>query len=110
FGYQSYLVDFNGSNPSNQYHYPIALEGNNTQENTYTHRGTQSETNIAFGANYSNTFYIGASIGFASFNYKGKQLFQEFGYTKTVGDIFPTNPESEFLDESSDAYQILNAE
>ena len=110
FGYDSYLVDFNGTDPDNTYHYPIAFEGDNGQENVLTHRGTQSETNIAFGANYSNKLYIGASIGFASFNYKGRQLFQEFGYTKTVGDIFPENPESEYLDENSDAYQILNAE
>lgn len=110
FGYDSYLVDFNGANPNSTYHYPIALEGNNTQENTFAHSGTQSETNIAFGANYSNTLYIGASIGFASFNYKGRQLFREFGYTKNVGDIFPVNPDSEYLDETSDAYQILNAE
>jgi len=110
FGYESYLVDFNGMNPDNQYHYPIALEGNNSQQNTFTHTGTQSETNISFGTNYSNKFYIGASIGFASFNYNGKQLFKEFGYTKNVGEIFPDNPESEFVDETSDAYQILNAE
>src|SRR5690606_6129433 len=58
FGYQSYLVDFNGSNPDIQYHYPIALEGTNSHEITYTHSGTQSDTNIAFGANHSNEFYI----------------------------------------------------
>lgn len=110
FGYQGFIVDFNGMDPDNTYHYPIAAEGNNAQENTFTHSGTQSETNIAFGANYSNKFYIGASVGFSSFNYRGKQLFKEFGYTKNVGDIFPENPESEFVDESSDAYQILNAE
>lgn len=110
FGYDSYLVDFNGMDPDNTYHYPIAVEGGNSQQNAFTNTGSQSETNISFGANYSNKFYVGASIGFAAFNYNSKQLFKEFGYTKNVGEIFPDNPDSEFLDETSDAYDILNAE
>ncbi|SFC70556.1 hypothetical protein SAMN05421747_12040 [Parapedobacter composti] len=110
FGYASYLVDFNGMNPNDTYHYPIALEGNNFQENIYTQTGTQSETNFSFGANYSNRFYIGASVGFAAFNYTSRQLFKELGYTKTVSDIHPDNPNSEFLDPASDANMILDAE
>lgn len=110
FGYDSYLVDFNGSNPNNTYHYPAVLERDNAQRNVLTDKGVQSTTNLAFGANYSNKLYIGASLGFTSFNYSSDQLFGEEGYTKSYDDIYRENPNSDFVDPNNEAYDILEAE
>lgn len=109
-GWDAYLIDYNGSNPNNTYHYPAVLESDNAQKNILTDKGTQSTTNFAFGANYSNKLYIGASLGFTSFNYSTHQLFGEDGYTKSYDDIYRENPNSDFLDSSQDAYQFLEAE
>lgn len=110
FGWESFLLDYNESNPSNVYHYPAVLEGNNAQKNVLNDRGHQSTTNLAFGSNYSNKLFLGFSLGLTSFNYSTKQLFGEDGYTKSYDDIYRENPNSEFLDSSSDAYQLLEAE
>lgn len=110
FGWESFLIDYNKSNPNNTYHYPAVLEANNSQLNTFTDRGQQSTTNISFGSNYSNKLYLGLSLGLSSYRYNTKQLFRESGYTKSYYDIISENPDSEFVDENSDAYQFLEAE
>lgn len=108
-GWESYLVDYNESNPNNTYHYPAVLESGNAQKNILTDKGHQSTTNLAFGANYSNKLYVGASVGFTSFDYRSKQLFVEEGYMKSYDDIYRENPQSDFVDSGHDAYQLLEA-
>lgn len=110
FGWDSYLLDFNESNPLNTYHYPAVLESNNAQKNILNDKGQQSSTNLSFGSNYSNKLYVGMSLGLTSFRYSAKQLFGEDGYTKSYDDIYRENPNSEFLDSSQDAFQFLEAE
>jgi len=46
--------------------------------NTYS--GYQSETNLSFGANYSNQFYLGASVGLATIDYRSNTHFYEDGF------------------------------
>jgi len=54
--------------------------------------GYQSETNLSFGANYSNKFYLGAGIGLATINYDSYTGFYEDGrmvdqaYLETLPD------------------------
>lgn len=110
FGWESFLLDYNESNPENIYHYPAVLESNNAQKNILNDRGHQSSTNLAFGSNYSNKLFLGFSLGFTSFNYSTKQFFGEDGYTKSYDDIYRENPNSEFLDSNGDAFQLLEAE
>lgn len=109
-GWESFMVDYNGSNPQNTYHYPAVLEQDNAQKNVLTDKGIQSTTNFAFGANYSNKLYLGASVGFTHYNFTTQQMFAEDGYTKSYDDIYRENPNSDFLDSSQDAFQLLEAE
>src|SRR5690606_27925002 len=67
WGTDSYLLDYNDTD---NYYFPSTSELPNTQGNLDARTGSQHQTNIAFGANYSNKFYIGASIGVAGFNYR----------------------------------------
>lgn len=110
FGWESYMLDHNESNPQNSYYYPAVLEDNNAQKNILNDRGYQSSTNLAFGSNYSNKLFLGFSMGFNSFNFSSKRLFAEDGYTKSYDDIYRENPNSEFLDSNEDAFQFLEAE
>ena len=109
-GWDSYLIDFNETNPNNVYHYPSVLERNNSQRNSVKNQGFQSETNISFGANNSNIFYVGASIGLSTFSYKSNQSFKELGVFKSYDDFYRENPSSTFLDPSEDGYELLESE
>jgi hypothetical protein len=108
-GWDSYLLDFNENNPNNVYHYPAVLERNNSQKNEVVQKGFQSETNLSFGANYSNYLYLGASIGFSSFQYKTNQLFKELGVYKSYDDIYRENPTSSLLDPTEEGYALLES-
>lgn len=110
FGWESYLIDFNESNPENTYHYPVVLEGDNAQMNILTDRGWQSSVNLSFGANYSNKLYLGFSLGMPSFRYSGKQTLTESGFFKSYSDIYQENPNSEFLDNTQEAYDLLESD
>lgn len=110
FGWDSYLIDFADSQPNNTYYYPSVLEGNNRQQNKLVERGDHSVTNISLGSNISNKFYLGVSLGFTSFRYDYSQKFDEFGMTKSYDDIYRENPNSDFVNPNSDAYQLLEAD
>src|SRR5690606_3757401 len=64
----------------------------------------------SLGANYSNKLYLGMSIGLPSFRYTGTQTFTESGYMKSYYDIYAENPNSDFLDATSDAHEFLEAD
>src|SRR5690606_32709956 len=80
----------------------------NVQTAYYREEGHQSETNLSFGANYSNKFYIGASIGFARVNYRMNRLFMEDGSVENYGYIFSMNPDSRFVNPATEDYDIYN--
>lgn len=54
------------------------------QTETITTQGRHSVWNLAYGGNFSDKFYIGASIGFTSVDYQVKREYQE---TRAGGDI-----------------------
>lgn len=108
WGYNSYLLDFH---EGEERYFPAASESfSNTQGNLDKRTGNQSQTNIAFGANYSNKFYIGASIGIASFNYRKERRFDEIGFMKDEDVFRIENPNSHFLDPEYEAYDFVNVD
>lgn len=76
-GYDQHLVELDA--PSQSY-FPIT-DINNNQQNTDFRTGSQSEVNFSLGANYSNQFYIGGSIGLSSINFNADREFIESGQT-----------------------------
>ncbi len=80
----------------------------NAQTAYYREQGSQSETNLSFGTNYANKFYIGASIGFARVNYKMNRLFMEDGTIQNYGYIYAMNPNSRFVNPATADYDIYN--
>ncbi len=70
----------------------------NLQQVYNSYSGNQSETNISFGANHSNKFYLGGSIGFSSIFYRSNTAFYEDGFIQDEAHIrsqFPGIPKTE---------------
>src|SRR5690606_35885775 len=65
FGWSAGMIDEH----ANGYDIPMTML-DNRQEVYNTEQGTQSETNLSFGANYGNFLYFGASVGFARINHR----------------------------------------
>ncbi|SEM13196.1 Outer membrane protein transport protein (OMPP1/FadL/TodX) [bacterium A37T11] len=108
-GYEMGLIDYNKTG-TNNYHFPTSGPYVNNQETQLRKKGTQSETNLSFGGNYSNVFYIGASIGFSAFNYDMDRDFWENGGMADAAQIQKESPESEFLDPSSYLNNLLGSD
>jgi hypothetical protein len=77
--YDNYLIGYDNSNGQ----YFPETDVNNVQTKNDLRTGSQGEFNFAFGANYSNQFYIGASIGIASINYTSNSNYKEKGFNVT---------------------------
>lgn len=67
------------------------------QINSIREKGSKSESVLSFGANYSNKFYLGASLGFTSFHYETSNLFTEYGRTLTKTQLQQKSANSAFL-------------
>jgi len=94
WGVNSWLLEVDPDN----YYYTSASESlTNYQKNTDIRSGSQYQTNFAFGANYNNQLYVGASIGIAGFSYRSERRFDEFGDTKSASEFLAINPNSNFL-------------
>jgi long-subunit fatty acid transport protein len=61
---------------------------NNVQTKNDLRFGRQSEVNFSFGANYSNQFYVGASIGIANVNYNTNDIYKEKGFNVTENNDY----------------------
>jgi len=57
---------------------------NNEQGVMNSFSGSQSETNLSFGANYSNKWYLGASVGIATISYRSNTHFYEDGFIESA--------------------------
>lgn len=102
---------------ANDGYFPLAVEFDDKhQVNDVLTKGNHNNTSLAFGANYNNTFYIGATLGFTFFRYERSKIFEENGWTKTPAEVLEDNPNSayanpanpelyRFLDQS---YQLLD--
>lgn len=78
-----YAIDFDTT--TNRY---VALSnGNNLQKQTDKIEGYKNEWTFAFGANYSNTLYLGASLGLGSIRYNRTSQFTESGINDPVYNL-----------------------
>jgi len=77
--YDNYVIGYDNADRA----YFPETDVNNTQNKNDIRGGSQSEVNFAFGANYSNQFYIGASLGITSLKYTSDALYKETGYNVT---------------------------
>lgn len=103
FGWESGMIDedFEG------YYIPMTTL-DNVQTVFRKERGFQSETNISFGANHSNRFYIGGSVGFTRVNNEVNNLFMEDGSFEDFGYINSQNPDSRFVNSAHEDFEIFN--
>lgn len=81
WAYGHKLIDLYNNNGNEAYASNVIIDNNSTamQRNVITRTGGQSEFNLALGANYSNKFYIGGSLGIATIRYNSSQVFTESG-------------------------------
>lgn len=106
FGWSAGMIDEH----ANGYDIPMTML-DNRQEVYNTEQGTQSETNLSFGANYGNFLYFGASVGFARINHRFEHVFFEDGIMEDYSYIFSQNPSSRFTDQSDPVfYDLLDSE
>ena len=85
--YNNYLIGYDNNIINNRYYFP-ETDVNNVQAQNDIRSGSQSEFNFTFGANYSNQFYIGASIGLASINYNSNAEYTEKGFNVTENNDY----------------------
>lgn len=85
--YDAYLIDPHPGNP-NQYIRVFDTgrksDLNLLQTNSITTRGSSYDLNFSFGANYSNKFYVGGTVGIPIINF---HLNREFSEENTNDDI-----------------------
>jgi hypothetical protein len=82
-GYNNYLIEDLYDENNNITGYGTVLDFNRvTQEEISERKGSQSQWNLSYGANFNDKFFAGATIGIASIRYKLSQVFIEdnFGY------------------------------
>ena len=110
FGWDAGLIDERpiDGDLDGDYEYVPMTALDNVQTVTNRETGFQSETNISFGANYSNVLYIGASVAFTHVNNDVNYLYMEDGAIETFGYINSMNPRSRFVDSGSDGYDVYN--
>ncbi|MBL1408675.1 hypothetical protein JKG61_07940 [Sphingobacterium sp. C459-1T] len=91
-------------------HFPLAKQaGDKRQYNDIITRGNRSKTAIAFGSNYNNKFYIGATLGITSFRYEKNTQFIENGFIKNRTEILSENPNSAYADPTKPEYIYADA-
>lgn len=106
FGWDAGFID---EQPvGDQYDYVAMTTLDNIQTVTNREKGFQSETNISFGANYSNRLYIGASMAFTHISNDVNYLYMEDGSMADYGYIFSMNPGSRFVDAGHKDYSVYN--
>lgn len=82
--YDNYLISYDNRD---RYYFP-GTDVNNVQTKNDVRFGQQSEVNFSFGANYSNQFYVGASIGIANINYNTNDKYSEKGFNVTENNNY----------------------
>lgn len=82
--YDNYLIGYDNTDGT----YFPETDVNNIQTKNDIRTGSQSEINFAFGANYSNQFYIGASIGITSLRYNSDAVYKEKGFNVTESNDY----------------------
>lgn len=121
-------VDYANSNPSSQLSddiydmflsenmkdnpdsfFPLVREdAEKDQLSSIDRSGYKSRTNLSFGANYSNKFYLGGSVGMTSFKYRNYDYFDEtYGTMKSRDEIVALNPDSPLADPNHEYHKYV---
>lgn len=107
--YDMFLSENIKDNP-NSYFPLVRDKAEKDQHNSIYRSGHKSKTNISFGANYSNKFYLGGSIGLTSFKYNNYNYFDEtYGTMKDISEIVALNPDSPLADPNHEYSDYLEA-
>ena len=77
-----YIVD---SVATDQY-YPISKDGIVRQRGVISSKGSQGEIDIAFGGNYEDKIFLGATIGIPYMNYTKTEQLEEFDDNNSIND------------------------
>jgi long-subunit fatty acid transport protein len=78
--YQTYLINperFQDSLFDPNHYESFVSGGNITQKRTSTTKGSLGEMAFSFGANYDNTLYLGATLGFTTLDYSEESVYEE---------------------------------
>jgi hypothetical protein len=97
--YQNYLIDQNA--PGSTVYEP-ATSLNNAQSQSIIRTGSTSELNFSGGLNFSNKFYLGASIGVVDLRYVSDSEFIE------SGSNISSSPENEQVGRNYDLSYRIN--
>lgn len=100
--YNNYLIDYNSGTSEYVYNTDI----NNLQSKQEERRGGQTQVNMSFAGNYSNRFYFGLNLGFASLKYESNADFMESGLNVNHGNSAYT---LHFLQDQSTTGKGFNA-
>lgn len=77
-GYLTNLVKpFNNSNENADYFTPVR-SAPDLRRTAYTTKGGQTEFNVAYGGNFADLLYLGASFQIHSLNYSKEQQYEEY--------------------------------
>jgi hypothetical protein len=75
--YNNYLIE-DRTDANGRYYDSKLLFTRGTQEEVSQRKGAQYQWSIAYGANFSDKFFVGASLGIATLRYKLNQVYKEF--------------------------------
>ena len=100
--FDNYLIDQTAAGSTN---YTRATSLNNTQSQSIVRSGSTSELNFSGALNFSNKFYLGASIGVVTVRYRSDSEFIESG---EINAIDPTNPSKDPLNPQVGSDYILS--
>jgi hypothetical protein len=81
--YDNYIINYDNVNNV----YTPVTTGNVTQKQRDRVRGSQNDWTIAFGSNYSNKLFLGASVGFGSVKYIRETQFEESGINDPANNL-----------------------
>ena len=93
--FQNYLI--NDYNPDSTGFWPdasyveTAADGNPLQSEKITSKGSQDQWSFSYGANISDKFYFGLSLGIVSLDYKTTRRYSEVRYPQSILDNFVLN-------------------
>jgi hypothetical protein len=85
---------------NNQY-YGLIPNGKEVQRRSAETEGAIGETVFSFGANYSNKFYLGATLGFKSLRYVQTSNYEEFDPDTSIPNLKSFNFQEDYYTRGS---------
>ncbi|MEM6298547.1 MAG: hypothetical protein AAF740_07665 [Bacteroidota bacterium] len=88
--YQTFLInpdlDFDTGNENT--YFSFVEPARHEQQEIIQRRGAQNQWNLAYGGNYDDILFFGASVGIQSFRYEQERTYSEFyGSTSPLNDL-----------------------